>query len=206
MSIAEVVRLKNSVTDRDHANGRKDAPVTLLQYGNFECGDCGRIFPVIKQVQKVLGNNLRFVFRHFPSVKTHPHAMRAAEAANAAAAQGKFWQMHDELFTHQRFLEDQNLARYARRIGLDMERFSSDLREAAFLKQLELEYQNALFDEHITGTPTLYINEVRYTGSTEIQAILTAIKEADAGGSISLPGSGNRLKRVWHSLKSHAGS
>jgi len=77
---------------------------------------CGRIFPIIKQVQKVLGNNLRFVFRHFPSVKTHPYAMRAAEAAEAAGAQGKFWQMHDELFAHQRFLEDQHLARYARRI------------------------------------------------------------------------------------------
>src|SRR5215470_9036062 len=151
MSAVEIVRLKNSVTDQDHANGPKDAPVTLLEYGNFECVDCGRIFPVIKQVQKALGNNLRFVFRHFPSVKTHPHAMRAAEAAEAAGAQGKFWQMHDELFTHQRFLEDQHLARYARRIGLDLERFSSDLMADAFLKQLELAYQNALFDEHITG-------------------------------------------------------
>src|SRR5215472_1158280 len=186
MSAVEIVRLKNSVTDQDHANGPKDAPVTLLEYGNFECVDCGRIFPVIKQVQKALGNNLRFVFRHFPSVKTHPHAMRAAEAAEAAASQGEFWQMHDELFTHQQSLEDQHLARYARRIGLNTERFHSDLMENAFLKQLELEYQNALFDEHVTGTPTLYINEVRYTGATDIQSMLTAIKAADTSGSITL--------------------
>jgi len=205
MSTPEVVRLKNSVTYRDHANGPEDAPVTLLEYGNFECVDCGRSFPTIKQVQKFLGNSLRFVFRHFPSVRTHPHAMRAAEAAEAAGAQGKFWEMHDQLFTHQRFLEDQHLARYARRIGLDMERFRSDLMENAFLKQLELEYQNALFDEHITGTPTLYINEVRYTNSTDVQSILTAIKEADTSGSITLPDREGRLKRVWHGLKGHAG-
>src|SRR5215831_4640505 len=129
--------------------------------------------------------------------------MRAAEAAEAAGAQGKFWEMHDELFTHQRFLEDQHLARYARRIALDMERFRSDLMENAFLKQLEMEYENALFDEHVTGTPTLYINEVRYTGGTDIQSMLTAIKEADTSGRITLPDS--RLKWVLHSLKSYAG-
>jgi len=206
MSTEEVVRLKNPVTESDHFNGPEDAAVTLLEYGNFECVDCGRIFPIIKQVQKVLGNNLRFVFRQFPSVKTHPHAMRAAEAAEAAGAQGKFWQMHDELFTHQRFLEDQHLARYARRIGLDLERFSSDLMADAFLKQLELAYQNALFDEHITGTPTLYINDLRYTGATDLRSMLTAIKEADTSGRVSLLDSGSRLTRAWRSFKSHAGN
>jgi len=206
MSAAETVRLKNSVTDRDHALGPKDAPVTLVQYGNFECIDCGRFFPVIKEVQKRLRDQLRFVFRHFPSVRTHPHAMRAAEAAEAAGAQGKFWQMHDELFTHQQSLEDQHLFRCARRIGLDMERFSSDLMENAFLKQIELDYQNALFDEHITGTPTLYINELRYTGATDVESMLTAIKEADFSGTVTLPEAEGRLKHILGSLKDHASS
>ncbi len=206
MSTAEVIRLKSSVTDRDHAVGPEHAPVTLLEYGNFECIDCGRSFPVIKQVRKLLADNLRFVFRHFPSVKTHPHAMRAAEAAEAAAAQGKFWAMHDELFSHQRYLEDQHLLRYARHIGLDIERFESDLVENAFLAQIEREYQNALFDEHITGTPTLYINEFRYTGATDLESILVAIKEADTSGRVSLPDTTTGLKRVFRSFKSHAGS
>src|SRR6267378_3150581 len=123
MSSAEIVRLKNSVTELDHASGPETAPVTLLEYGNFECIHCGRAYPVIKQVRELLGNSLRFVFRHFPTVQTHPHSLRAAEAAEAAGAQGKFWEMHDELFTHQRLLEDGDLTRYARHIGLDVERF-----------------------------------------------------------------------------------
>ena len=105
MSATEVVRLRNLVTEKDHSSGPETAPVTLLEYGNFECIHCGRAYPVIKQVRKLLGDNLRFVFRHFPTVQTHPHSLRAAEAAEAAARQQKFWQMHDELFTHQTALE-----------------------------------------------------------------------------------------------------
>ena len=86
MDTPEIIKLKNSVTELDHASGPATAPVTLLEYGNFECIHCGRAYPVIKQLQKLLGDSLRFVFRHFPSVHTHPHSMRAAEAAEAAGA------------------------------------------------------------------------------------------------------------------------
>ena len=120
MSNPETVKLKNPVTERDHTSGSATAPVTLLEYGNFECLHCGRAYPVIKQVRKLLGDNLRFVFRHFPTVHTHPHSLRAAEAAESAAAQQKFWQMHDELFTHQTALEDHHLSRYAQRAGLNL--------------------------------------------------------------------------------------
>ena len=123
----DTVKLKNLVTERDHISGSADAPVTLLEYGNFECVHCGRAYPIIKEVQKRLGNNLRFVFRHFPTVRTHPHSVRAAEAAEAAAAQGKFWEMHDQLFTHQQALEDPDLSRYARHIVLDVDRFARDM-------------------------------------------------------------------------------
>ena len=125
----ELVKLKNSVTERDHISGAQDAPVTLLEYGNFECIHCGSAYPAIKEVKKVLGVNLRFVFRHFPIVQTHPHSLRAAEAAEAAGAQGKFWEMHDQLFAHQPALEDHNLSRYAKHIGLDVERFARDMAE-----------------------------------------------------------------------------
>src|SRR5947209_20109467 len=124
MNEPEVVTLKNGVTEVDHLSGPETAPVTLLEYGNFECSHCGRAYPVIKEIQRLLGDDLRFVFRHFPTVQTHPHAIRAAEAAAAAAAQGKFWEMHDELYTHQQSLEDHALARYAKRIGLDITRFA----------------------------------------------------------------------------------
>jgi len=183
----EIVRLKNPVIERDHASGSHDAPVTLLEYGNFECIDCGRAYPVIKEVKKLLGDNLRFVFRHFPVVRTHPHSLRAAEAAEAAGAQGKFWEMHDQLFTHQQALDDRDLLRYARRIGLDEERFSRDMSENTFLKQIEIDYNRSLFDEHVTGTPTFYINQVAYTGAQDIESLMSAIKEADIEGRIVLP-------------------
>ena len=196
----ETVKLKNAVTERDHTSGTPDAPVTLLEYGNFECIHCGRAYPTIKEVRRVLGDNLRFVFRHFPTVRTHPHSMRAAEAAEAAGAQGKFWEMHDELFTHQKNLEDNHLSRYARRIGLDLERFNHDMAEHTFLKQIEADYNRSLFDEHVTGTPTLYINEVLYTDATDAESLVDAIKEADSEGRIRLPDSSGGIKGVLNKL------
>ncbi|MCM3903889.1 MAG: DsbA family protein [Pyrinomonadaceae bacterium] len=189
MANTEIVRLKTTVTDRDHVAGPQSAPVTLVEYGNFECIHCGRSHPVIKEVRKLLGDNLRFVFRHFPTVRTHPHSLRAAEAAEAAAAQGRFWEMHDELFTHQQSLEDHHLLSYASRIGLDGERFAREMAEHVFLKQIETDYERSIFDEHVTGTPTLYINAVRYNGAADVGSLLAAIKLADTEGLIRLPDS-----------------
>ena len=204
MNSAEIVRLKNSVTERDHALGAATAPVTLLEYGNFECIHCGRAYLIIKKVQKRLGDNLRFAFRHFPTRQTHPHSLRAAEAAEAAGAQGKFWAMHDQLFTHQQALEDHNLSRYASRIGLDVERFARDLSENTFLKQIEADYSRSLFDEHVTGTPTFYINEVRYTGAIDVESLLVAIKEADTEGGIQLPEGPGGLRGLLGKLRHRA--
>jgi len=192
MSSSDIVRLKNLVTEKDHSSGPETTPVTLLEYGNFECIHCGRAYPVIKQVRKLLGHNLRFVFRHFPTVHTHPHSLRAAEAAEAAASQQKFWQMHDELFTHQTALEDRDLSHYARRVGLNLERFIHDMTEHSFLQQIEADYQRSLFDEHVTGTPTLYLNDVRYTGPTDLDSFLYAIKLSDTQDRIQLPETGLR--------------
>jgi len=192
MSTPEEVKLNNPVTERDHASGPATAPVTLLEYGNFECIYCGGVYPIIKQVRKLLGDNLRFVFRHFPTVHTHPHSLRAAEAAESAAAQQKFWQMHDELFTHQTALEDRDLSHYARRVGLNLERFIHDMTEHSFLQQIESDYQRSLFDEHVTGTPTLYLNDVRYTGPTDLDSFLRAIKLSDTQDRIQLPETGLR--------------
>lgn len=198
MTNTEIIRLKNTVTERDHFSGLESSPVTLLEYGNFECIHCGRAYPVIKKVQKLLGDNLRFVFRHFPTVQTHPHSFRAAEAAEAAGAQKRFWAMHDELFTHQKALQDQDLLRYAKRIDLDAEKFARDLKDGTFLKQIEADYNRSLFDEHVTGTPTFYINEVRYTGATDLESLLSAIKQADTEGHIQFP---KRVSRIRDALQ-----
>jgi protein-disulfide isomerase len=201
MSTPEAVKLKNPVTERDHTSGSATAPVTLLEYGNFGCIYCGQVYPIIKQVQNLLGDNLRFVFRHFPTVQTHPHSLRAAEAAESAAAQQKFWQMHDQLFSHQSSLQDRDLSRYAKRIGLNLERFNHDMTDHSFLQQIEADYQRSLFDEHITGTPTLYLNDVRYTGATDFEGLLHAIKLSDTEGRIQLPESLHGLRSVLSRLR-----
>ena len=201
MSSAEIVRLKNSVTEKDHASGAATAPVTLLEYGNFECIYCGQAFPVIKQVRKLLGDNLRFVFRHFPTVSTHPHSLRAAIAADAAGAQGKFWEMHDELFTHQQHLEDQDLFRYAKSLDLDPDRFTLDMTENTLANKIEADYNRSLVDEHITGTPTLYINGVRWTGTVEVAPLLAAIKKADTEDRLSMPISPQGIRALFAHIR-----
>jgi formate-nitrite transporter family protein len=195
------IRLKNQVDDQDHAAGPETAPVTLLEYGNFECIDCGRVYPVIKQLRKTLGDSLRFVFRHFPIVRIHPHSLRAAEAAEAAGAQQKFWQMHDELFTHQTALEDRELSRYAQRIALDIERFKREMSDNVYLSQIEADYQRSLFDEHVTGTPTIYLNEVLYTGATDLESLLNAIRQADTEDRIRMPENAHRLRSLLGRLR-----
>lgn len=201
MSSEETVRLKNAVTERDHASGAATAPVTLVEYGNFECIHCGRAFPVLRQVRKALGDNLRFVFRHFPTQQTHPHSLRAAMAAEAAAAQGKFWEMHDELFLHQQQLEDQHLLRYAKRIGLDTERFTRDMSENTLASKIEADYNRSLFDEHITGTPTFYINELRWTGAVDVAPLMAAIKAADTDGRIRMPQSPGGIRALFSQIR-----
>jgi len=201
MTNTDIVKLKNAVNDRDHATGPQSAPVTMVEYGNFECIHCGVVYPVIKKARTLLGDSLRFVFRHFPSVRTHPHSLRAAEAAESAGAQEKFWGMHDQLFTHQQSLEDHDLSRYASRIGLDSDRFAREMAEHAFLKQIQSDYDRSVFDEHVTGTPTLYINDVRYTGATDLESLLAAIKRADTQRLIQIPEDAGGLRALIERLR-----
>src|SRR5436190_24329202 len=115
------------VGPRDHAVGLANAPVTLVEYGDFECPFCGRAYPELKQVLRRVGGKVRFVFRHFPLSEEHPHAQHAAEVAEAAGAQGKVWEMHDLLYQRQAALADEDLVRYARELGLDAERVRREL-------------------------------------------------------------------------------
>ena len=115
-------------------------PVTLVEYGDYECPYCGRAHPIVKEVQRRLGERLRFVFRNFPLTQVHPHAQHAAEAAEAAGAQGKFWAMHDALFEHQRALGDDHLVAYAGRVGLDTDRFGAELGRGAYAGRVRQDF------------------------------------------------------------------
>src|SRR5436189_403464 len=130
------------MADRDHIQGPIDAPIMLLEYGDYECPYCGEAYPVVKGVQKRLGKRLCFAFRNFPLVNSHPHAERAAEAAEAAAAQGRFWDMHDMLYENQEALEDEDLAGYASAIGLDAERLLSEARSGAHLARIREDFRS----------------------------------------------------------------
>ena len=201
MRSEEIVRLKTRVTDQDHVAGPASAAITLVEYGNFECIQCGSAYRSLKQIRNVLADELRLVLRNFPMVQTHPRSLRAAEAAEAAAAQGKVWQMHDELFTHQKALEDRDLIRYAKRVGLNIERFTRDLAENVFLAKIQSAYEQSLFDEHVTGTPTIYLNEIRYTGATDVQSLLEAIKQSDPEGQIQLPERAGQIRQFLRKLR-----
>src|SRR6478609_11366611 len=129
--------LTSPVTEgRDHIQGPADATVTLVEYGDYECPYCGEAFPIVKQIQERMGEQLRFVFRNFPISTAHPHAEHAAEAAEAAATQGKFWPMHDLLYENQQRLEDDDLAGYAEQLGLDVARFQRELAEHAHAQRV----------------------------------------------------------------------
>src|SRR5947208_13365300 len=125
-------QLTPPVTERDHVQGPKTAKVTLVEYGDYQCPSCLQAYPIMIDIQEHLGDRMRLVFRNFPLTTVHPDAQRAAEAAEAAGAQDKFWEMHDYLFEHQAHLDDAHLLRYAAKIGLDTARLQRDLESQAF--------------------------------------------------------------------------
>jgi protein-disulfide isomerase len=165
--------------DRDHIQGPADAAVTLVEYGDFECPYCGAAHPIIKAVQARMGDRLRFVFRNFPITTSHAHAEQAAEAAEAAAGQGRFWQMHDLLFENQRRLRDQDLGAYAEKAGLDVERFDRELAEHVHAARVREDFMSGV-RSGVNGTPTFFINGVRHDGSYEVEALVAALERAGA--------------------------
>ncbi len=162
---------------RDHLLGSLDAAVTLLEYGDYECPDCGHFFPIAKQLREHFGDKMLFAFRHFPQYTIHRHASMAAQAAEAAAAEKKFWEMHDLLFAQQDRLETIDLSRSAMRIGLDLYKFESALDTGAYLKRVEEDYSTGE-RSGVRGTPTLFINRERYAGKVDFESVRAAIEAA----------------------------
>jgi protein-disulfide isomerase len=165
---------KTQITAEDWILGRPDAPVTLLEYGDFECPYCAMARPVLESLVMDHHDTIRLVYRHFPITTAHPHAMMAAEAAEAAGAQGKFWKMHDMLFTYQQNLEVEDLRRYAQEIGLDVVRFDRELKAHLHRDEVRLDFRRGIQDG-VNGTPTIFINRLRYDGPRDRESILAAI-------------------------------
>ena len=164
-------------SSRDHSQGPATAAVTLVQYGDYECPYTRQSTTVVRAIQQQLGDQLRFVFRNFPLTEIHPHALHAALAAEAAAMQGKFWQMHDYIFHHQHTLEDSDLARFAETIGLDQQQYANDMAHQRSLTHIEEDVESGE-RSGVQGTPTFFINEVLYRGSWEQDALLAALQTA----------------------------
>jgi protein-disulfide isomerase len=174
--------------ERDHIRGPEHAPVTLLEYGDFECPYCGRAEEVLRELLSEQGD-VRYVWRHLPLNDVHTHAQMAAEAAEAAAAQGQFWGMHDLLLDHQGELTLRDLVGYARELGLDLARFTTDLREHAGAPRIAEDVDGADLSG-VTGTPTFFINGRRHPGAYDIDTLTAAVRAARARAALqeSSPG------------------
>jgi len=177
--MTQAAHLVDPAVGPEHVKGATEAPVTLVEYGDFECPNCKQAAPVCDLMLKRFAGRLRLVYRHFPLEEVHPHALLAAEAAEAAAAQGKFWEMHDSLFAHQHDLQLPHLRELARELGLDMRRFSTDLSDHVYLRLVRAHEESGRASG-ARATPTFFINgricDVSYGVQTLERSIDAALK------------------------------
>ena len=163
------------VSERDHIRGPVTAPITLLEYGDYECPYCGAAHPAVQEIRRRMENRLRFVFRHFPIASVHSHAEPAAETAEAAGAQGKFWAMHDRLYEHQDSLEDDDLLAHAQAIGLDINRLISELAGGLHGRRVREDFLSGV-RSGVNGTPTFFINGVRHDAGFDLESLMEALE------------------------------
>ena len=165
------------VTDDDHVRGPVDAPVTILEYGDFECPYCRGAFRDVRLLADQHPAEIRFVFRNFPIPQLHPHAEQAAEAAEAAAAQGKFWEMHDLLLQPYSHLDIDSLVTYAEVIGLDIPRFRRDLTDSAYAPKIQRHIEEGVRNG-VNATPKFYVNGQRVDGKVPLENLVTMVGSA----------------------------
>ncbi len=171
----QVARLQAPVTAEDHSLGPQDAPVTLVEYSDYQCPDCWRAHVEVKKLLASHGDRVRFVFRHFPLIRVHPRALPAALAAEAAARQGKFWEMHNALFDSEGALSDADINRYAQQVGLDLERFAQDLRDPAIERRIR-QGRVAGKRSGVRGTPTFFVNGIRFEAPPTYEWLVAAVE------------------------------
>ena len=174
---AENIKLTLPVSEsRDHIQGPVNAPITLVEYGDYECPYCGQAYMIIKEIQERLGSKLCFVFRNFPLTKVRPHAYKAAIAAETAAAQGKFWDMYDYLFKHGQVVTDDNLRQSAAKLGLNVARFDREFLDRTYSSHVDEDIQSGK-SSGVKSTPTFFINGDRYNNSWDMDTLLSALDE-----------------------------
>jgi protein-disulfide isomerase len=165
------------LSGRDHVLGTSAAAVTLLEYGDYECPFCAAAHPAVTHMLKLVPDDVLFAYRHFPLTQIHPHAQQAAEAAEAAGAQGRFWEMHDVLFAHQDRLTVRDLVGYASALGLDLARFTSELQIGAHTARVREDFLSGV-RSGVNGTPTFFVNGIRHNGGFDPESLLDAIGSA----------------------------
>jgi NhaA family Na+:H+ antiporter len=169
-------KLTLPVGERDHIEGSETAVVTLLEYGDYECPHCHQVAPIIEGLQERFGERLRYVYRHLPIASIHPRAQLASEAAEAAAAQGRFWEMHDALFHYSGVLTKERLVRFAAELDLDVERFERELDEGAHAARVQEDFASGI-RSGANGTPTFFLNGARYDGAWDLDSLIAEIEK-----------------------------
>lgn len=177
MATSMKAKLTVPVSNRDHVQGPETAPVTLIEYGDFECPYCAAAHVIVKQVQQLMEDQLRFVFRHFPLTQIHPHAESAAEASEAAGAQGQFWEMHDVLYENQPMLDSQHLVIFAQDLGLDVKTYVRELESGIYRERVRADFLSGV-KSGVNGTPAFFINGIRYDGSWDLPQLVGALERA----------------------------
>ena len=173
--------LTPAVGAADHSTGGAAPRITLVEYGDFQCPYCGMAYPILERIRRRMGSEMRFVFRHFPLGQIHPQARHAAEAAESAGAQGKFWAMHDALFENQGALDDASLVHYAALIGIDGEAIERDLEAGTWTKKVRDDFRSGV-RSGVNGTPTFFIDGRRYDGPWADERRFREALEAAATG------------------------
>jgi formate-nitrite transporter family protein len=172
-----MAHLITPVNEQDHVRGPYDAPVTLVEYGDFQCEHCAAMYPVLMDLLDEVGEQVRFVYRHFPLSQSHPNAQQAAEASEAAASQGSFWEMHDMLFTNQDALDEMSLRNYAEKIGLDADQYDREMESEMHAEKVREDFMSGVHSG-VNGTPTFFINGERYDGRMDKAGLKKAISRA----------------------------
>lgn len=177
-----MAKLRTPVTSRDHIQGPEDAPLTLVEYGDYECPSCGSAYPIVKRVQEEFGKRLRFVLRHFPLSEIHPHAESAAETAEFAAAEGRFWEMHDLLFENQERLSEALYSELADELGLSPTALQQALEVSKYKDRVRTDFSSGA-RSGVNGTPTFFINGTRHDGPFDYETLVSTLREKDGKGN-----------------------
>jgi protein-disulfide isomerase len=174
--MSERALLSIPVGDDDHSRGPLDAKLTVVEYGDYQCPYCGQAYPIVEQLLAKFADSMRLIFRNLPLAEVHPHAEAAAEMAEAVALQGKFWEIHDTLFENQRDLSDTALLRYAAAVGADVEKAEHDINGGGPRKRVDADFESAV-RSGANGTPTFFVNGVRYDGSWQFEPFAEYLSE-----------------------------